>query len=80
MTTKLRLGPIPKAQPVRLTIALPASLKANLERYAAVHAQTWGTTVDVATLIPHMLEAFIARNRGFKRASVGRSNAQDQDP
>ena len=41
MTTKLRLGQIPKAQPVRLTIALATSLKADLERYAAVHARTW---------------------------------------
>jgi hypothetical protein len=80
MNAKLRLGPIPKAEVVRVTIAMPVTLKANLDRYAAVHAQTWGTTADVATIIPHMLEAFIARDRGFKRASVVLSNAQDQDP
>ncbi|MCW1937861.1 DUF2274 domain-containing protein [Pseudomonas sp. MDMC_285] len=59
-TTKLRLGP-PK-----LTFACPASLKADLDRYAAVHAQAYGEAVDAATLIPHMLEAFMAGDRGFK--------------
>lgn len=37
-------------------------------RYAALHAQTYGEAVDAATLIPHMLEAFMARDRGDKRA------------
>lgn len=30
-----------------------------------MHAQTRGASVNVATLIPHMLETFIARDRGF---------------
>lgn len=65
-TKKLRLGPLPKAESTKLTFACPASLKADLERYAALHAQTYGEKVDAATLIPHMLEAFMARDRGFK--------------
>ena len=64
---KLRLGPLPKTESVKLTFACPASLKADLDRYAAVHAQTYGETVDAATLIPHMLEAFMVRDRGFRR-------------
>lgn len=67
---KLRLGPLPKTETVRLTIALPSTLKGNLQRYAALHAQTYGEPVSVETLIPHMLEAFIARDRGFKKPSV----------
>lgn len=39
--------------------------------YAALHAQTYGETVDAATLIPHMLEAFMAGDRGFRRGSAG---------
>ncbi|SPC12685.1 hypothetical protein CO2235_150340 [Cupriavidus oxalaticus] len=31
------------------------------------HAQTYGEAVDAATLIPHMLEAFMAGDRGFRR-------------
>ena len=66
-TNKLRLGPLPKTESVKLTFACPVSLKADLDRYAAVHAQTYGEAVDAATLIPHMLDAFMARDRGFRR-------------
>lgn len=70
MTTsavKLRLGPMPRTELVKMTISLSASLKADLERYANLHAQTHGESVDAVTLIPHMLEAFVARDRAFKR-------------
>lgn len=67
MTKKLRLGPLPKTESIKLTFACPASLKADLDRYAALHAQAYGGTVDAMTLIPHMLEAFMAADRGFKR-------------
>ncbi|MGV6484664.1 hypothetical protein B9Y66_06840 [Stenotrophomonas maltophilia] len=50
-----------------LTNGSPASLKADLDHYAALHAQAYGEAVDAVTLIPHMLEAFIAGDRGFKR-------------
>ena len=66
-TNKLRLGPLPRNETVKLTFACPASLKADLDRYAALHAQTYGEPVDVVTLIPHMLEAFMARDRAFRR-------------
>lgn len=67
-TSKLRLGPLPKTETVKVTIALTTVLKANLERYASLHAQTYGEPVDAATLIPHMLEAFMARDRGFRKS------------
>lgn len=41
-TTKLRLGPLPKTENVKLTFTCPASLKADLERYAALHSKTYG--------------------------------------
>lgn len=63
---KLRLGPLPDMQTVKLTFSCPATLKADLDRYAALHAQTYGEAVDAVTLIPHMLEAFMARDRGFR--------------
>ncbi len=66
-TGKLRLGPLPKTETVKLTVALTVTLKADLERYAALHAQTYGEPVDAATLIPHMLESFMARDRGFRK-------------
>ena len=64
---KLRLGPLPSSGSTKLTFTCPASLKADLDRYAALHAQAYGEAVDATTLIPHMLEAFIAGDRGFRR-------------
>jgi len=78
-TSKLRLGPLPKTETVKITIALTTALKADLERYAALHAQTYGESVNAATLIPHMLEAFMARDRGFKRAVLPRAIAAQRN-
>lgn len=69
-TKKLRLGPLPKTESIKLTFACPATLKADLDRYAAMHAQVYGETVDAVTLIPYMLEAFIAGDRGFRRTAT----------
>ncbi|WP_027483906.1 DUF2274 domain-containing protein [Rhodanobacter sp. OR87] len=66
-TRKLRLGPLPKMESIKLTFACPVALKADLDRYAALHAQAYGEAVDATTLIPHMLEAFIAGDREFRR-------------
>lgn len=74
-TRKLRLGPLPKTEIVKLTFACPTSLKIELERYAAQHAQTYGESVDAVTLIPHMLEAFMAGDRGFRKGSTGKTVA-----
>ena len=73
-TRKLRLGPLPSHASVKLTFSCPASLKQDLDRYAALHAQAYGETVDAVTLIPHMLEAFMARDRGFKKARSNRAS------
>lgn len=64
---KLRLGPLPKTDTVKLTIAPTEALKADLDRYATLHAQTYGGAVDAATPASHMLAAFMAQDRGFKK-------------
>lgn len=70
---KLRLGPLPKATTVKVVLTLPADLKDMLDRYAAQHSQAYGASVDAASLIPHMLEHFMARDRAFKgRVQLGR--------
>ena len=74
-TKKLRLGPLPRTESVKLTFACPVSLKADLDRYAALHAQVYGEAVDTATLIPYMLEAFMAGDRGFKRTQTKNEKA-----
>lgn len=68
-TKKLRLGPLPKMENTKLTFVCSVGLKADLDRYAAVHVQAYGETVDAATLIPHMLEAFMGGDRGFRLRS-----------
>ena len=64
--TELKLGRLPKAGMVRMHIAIPETLKDELDRYAAEYSRVY-EPADVATLIPHMLEAFIRSDRGYKR-------------
>ena len=68
MTEKLRLGPLPRSEVVRLTVVLPAAVKADLDRYAELFGATYGETVDAAALVSHMLAAFMDRDRGFRKA------------
>ena len=68
---RLRLGPLPKTETVKLTFTCTVVLKAELERYAAMHSQAYGEPVDAVTLIPRMLETFMARDRGFRRGGGG---------
>ena len=72
-TKKLRLGPLPKTESTKLTFSCPASLKADLDCYAALHAQAYGEVVDAMTLIPYMLEAFMAGDRGFRKGAMARA-------
>ncbi len=69
---KLRLGPLPKTESVKLTFSCPSDLKTELDRYAAQHAQTYGEATDALVLIPHMLAAFMDRDRGFRRGDAKR--------
>lgn len=64
-TGRLSLGALPRAASVKLTITVSVELKAQLDAYADVHSRLHGP-VDAVALIPHMLAAFIARDRGFK--------------
>ncbi len=65
--SKLRLGPLPRTELVRLSIALPSSVKADLDRYAELYGAAYGESVDAAALAPHMLAAFMERDREFRR-------------
>ncbi len=65
---KLRLGPLPAAKPVRLTVSVSVDLKVALDDYARLHADMHGQTVTPETLIPVMLQTFMANDRGFQQA------------
>ncbi|ODC03007.1 hypothetical protein BFW38_05045 [Terasakiispira papahanaumokuakeensis] len=71
-TKKLRLVSLPKTESIKMTFACPASLKADLDRYAALHAH--GEAIDATTLIPHMLEAFMAGDWGFRKKLIASIN------
>ncbi len=68
---RLSLGPLPASSSVKLTITVSTELKAQLDAYAEVHARVHQVPVDAVALVPHMLAAFIARDRAF-RAMVRR--------
>ena len=72
---KLRLGPLPSTQTVKVTVALSRTLKEQLDRYAELHSSAWNKPVDAATLIPHMLSKFISHDREFKQALKRRDAA-----
>lgn len=82
MNAKLRLGPLPNQEATKVTITLSAALREELDDYARVHAQAFGQIVDSASLIPHMLATFMARDRGFQRlrtASIGANKERQFD-
>ena len=68
--SRLSLGALPRAESVKLTITVPVELKAQLDAYAEVHGRVHQVPVDAVALIPHMLSAFVARDRGFKTLST----------
>ena len=67
--SRLSLGALPRSESVKLTITMSVELKVQLEAYAEAHSRLYGT-VDAVALIPHMLTAFIARDRGFQALRV----------
>ena len=73
----LKLGRLPKAGVVRMTIGVAEPLKEELDRYAAEHSRLY-EPVDAAALIPHMLDAFIRSDRGYRsrRAQSERGKAR----
>ena len=72
---KLRLGPLPDASTVKVTVTLPSTLKAQLDRYAEIHSANFGVNVDSQSLIPLMLTSFLAKDRAFQRLSRQPRNA-----
>lgn len=74
-TKKLGLGPLPKTESIKMTFTCPASLKADLDRYAALHEQTYSEAVNAIVLIPYMLQAFMARDRAFRRGNASADTA-----
>jgi hypothetical protein len=72
---KLRLGPVPDNSVTKMSVSIPASLKAQLDKYAEIHSASFGAPVDAQTLIPMMLAGFLAKDRAFQRAIRRKSDS-----
>lgn len=64
----LKLNRLPDRTPVKLTISIPPDLNLALADYAAIYQQAYGDDQAIADLVPHMLAAFLASDRGFAKA------------
>jgi hypothetical protein len=64
----LKLGKLPDRTPVKIVITASPALNRDLTAYAEVYRQAYGSAESVADLIPFMLEAFLAGDRGFAQA------------
>lgn len=65
---KIKLGKLPSTTTVKMTISIPETLKGQLERYAELYSQTWGTQADAISLVPHILERFLATDAAFRKS------------
>jgi len=73
-TPTLKIGPLPDKTPVKLSIALDPELQAELTLYTRVYEQAYGDKPSIASIIPSMLQTFLASGPGFKRARKTLSN------
>ncbi|MES2272235.1 MAG: DUF2274 domain-containing protein [Pseudomonadota bacterium] len=64
----LKLARLPDRTPVKLTITVTPELHLALADYAAIYRQTYGEEQTVIELLPNMLAAFLASDRGFAKA------------
>jgi len=74
---KIKLGKLPNNANVKVSVSMTATLKAQLERYAELHSQTWEQKVDAAALIPYIVEQFLANDRVFRKLERGISLKSD---
>jgi hypothetical protein len=66
--TDIKLARLPDRTPIKITISIAPDLQRGLQDYADVYKSAYGDDQPVAELIPHMLAAFLASDRGFLKA------------
>ena len=72
---ELRLSKLPDRTPVKISISVTPNLHAALTAYADAYQAIYGSTENVAELIPYMLTAFIESDNGFRKARRGHDTA-----
>jgi hypothetical protein len=48
-------------------LCLPGQTESGLDRYAELHVQMYDQAGEATALPPHMLKAFVAGDRGFRK-------------
>jgi hypothetical protein len=75
---KLKIGPLPNPEKVKLLVQISVELKESLDQYAQLHSKLGGRQVDAVTLIPYMLQSFVDRDWGFR--SLRKSQHESSNP
>ena len=76
----LKLAVLPDRKPVKLTISVSPGLFEALTDYASIYARTYNQDEPPEALAPHMLEAFLASDSGFKKARRALHANQKEKP
>ncbi len=64
----LKLAKLPDRHNVKVTVTLSPDLDRALKAYAEVYRESYGDEEEVSTLIPYMLEQFLASDRAFAKS------------
>jgi hypothetical protein len=64
----LKLAKLPDRRSVKVTVTLSPDLDKALKAYADIYRQSYGDEEEVSTLIPYMLEQFLASDRAFAKS------------
>ena len=66
--TNLKLAKLPNRTPAKITITVSPDLNQALQDYAEIYRAVHGQKENVAELVPFMLDSFIEKDPGFKKA------------
>ena len=73
----LKLAKLPDRTPVKIAIVVSPELNRDLQAYARLYQEAYGTAETVAEMIPYMLEGFLASDRGFAKARKEQSGFRE---
>jgi hypothetical protein len=73
---EIKLAKLPDRTPVKLSITITPDLRAALQTYAVVYAETYGVEEPIAELVPAMLASFLESDRSFVRQRDARQRGQ----
>ena len=77
----LKIGPVARRAPLKITIALAPDIHDALADYARLHAREFGREIALAELAALMIERFLQSDTGFRRArkTLTRSSSSKEE-